>query len=665
MTFASPFHANSTVSLDAPGWSLERICASISQQIGHQVVPSRVCANDYLIVHVHNVPWPELQKRLAWVEYGKWITNGQALTIQRDPKLVKARIEKNTDDTAKYLQNWLRSHEKVLALPPFNAKSIVRQFIDLTKKAEASGSQSTSDKYPAAYSVASQVPFSRAMSNLLMAFSAHQVASIPLGKRVVYSNHPTALQSPLPSSVKQALDQLIDQQTQFLKELAAAGKSAEGFDRFGGRTPLSKDDTYNLVFASEVYLRRFTFRVFSQEGNVIYENWEFLPDNGITAFSSLPEVPPKSIALSPELKAVVNDLRLASNSDLSASPSLLAKLHRPEEHDILTLVVNPILKLSAADKNIVVRNDLLPANFVSRYGPFDNGTIPEGFLSNGSLRFFTDLDVDPQWLTLRPNYQYPSRADGISRSDYSNLIGGVNENGLVDPKSILEFAAATGPNGFLQAVEIAPFLNAITFNANPLFPIGDGWTLLRLAGLLDQASLAKAESGSGLDLATLPSKAQEAYQTFLFSRFLEPGPRVGGGKPSIECRLQNEPTYAFTHSLPHGILKISRSSGSFVAMDIHSPSNKTFQMLYELPDFARATEQQHDSLGTFDLSRLKVFPYERLFITISFPGQELPGASATVQAQAYSSTVYSSWQNFPPDVRDGIQAALGKAKVSR
>lgn len=652
-----------TVTLDAPGWSLKKICAAISAQLGEEVEPHGDCVNDYLIVHVHNVPWSDLRKKLAWAEYGSWYLDGKVLTLAQDKSQIQARLQKNVVALANSYEAIFQKDQAKENELPFDADKLARS---IKLKAEDIARHNKSN-YPADFVQAnslatafndfqSQMPSSLALQDIVEAIPARALAAIPVSDRVVFSNHPTSLQAPLSDSALDKINTLINRQAHLSKALIATGIDPTQIPDGFNPNELTTADTFNIsIRPLNGFGMRATLRIFDAKGSVTYTktrvfNRFSMPNNQVPA-------PTGFVQLAP---GVVQDLKSLMFAGANGpTEAFLSKLRNPEKYDPLSITLDPIAAAVAQGKSIIIRDDsqMLAATGV---WTFKNGTeVPLNFFANeGEI---TDLNPDPNWLGMRVNYLYLTTNTTIPRAAYADLVHAISPDGVMAFLPAMNFAAACGTDGEGSVEVASAFLMPLTYRT---FSLGDdqrSWDMYCLVGSLDPDQLNSAESAHGLDLATLGSEPSRIFKAILLTKFDDQMFSASGSHESyLPPTLDNEPTYAFAHSLPLAVLTIRQTQGSVIRYKVSYKGFKTpFNMESNPNDLADIIENENSNPGTvYDFSSMKVSPQITTTIMISYPGTNRLPLVANFSTEAHTIATYNGWENLPAPIRQAVEDAM-------
>ncbi len=661
------------ITLDAPGWSLRRICSAISSQIGQQVEPHGSCVDDYLIIHVHNVPWPTLMKKLAWVEYGKWYMDGNTLTLETDKELVAARIQQNEDALAQRLADQFKK-DAATSSAPFNSNELVKELklkADLyarkdTSNEPANVKESLGIEY-ASIRLRSKMPLHAGFKKIIESFPPKDLAEIPNGGRFVFSNHPTSLQYAMPATAMTVIKQAVANQLKLIKAARSAGITLRDMQCNGSPANISLDDTFEVSARQSFGIGiQASFRIFGPKGDLVLQDSRQFGFLG--AGMNLNLTPKNELYKKLDPVAAQNFKSLNLFSSIPPSPEFRYILRHPEKFDPLAVVLEPILKVIAPQENILIRNDYL-LFLASGTDVFKNGDeVPMNLLTSAIAKMVSDEDTNQNWLALRTNYVITSALQSIPRAQYQDLIQGISTNGLVDFLSAVKYAGAVGPSGYFSGQLTSPFVSALAYGQNPLEQDQQNWMIFSLVGSLDAGQLAQAQSSRGLNMAELPSEPAKIFKKILLDKFITgliyaQGGRIPMQKPTI---IEDEPTYAFANSMPKAILSIQVKRNdvilySYKFENAGLPSSPQQNLASDPTTFAETIySQKFNHQMHYDFSHLRVSPQETVTISILFPETKMAALTAQFVTRAHTTQVYSGWQELPAPLKTKIESQLKK-----
>ncbi len=656
------------VSLDAPGWPLRRICASISKQIGQQVEPHGSCVTDVLIVHVHNVPWPVLMKKLAWVEYGKWYRDGSTLTLERDKAQITAKQQENADLLAKRLVDQFKKEDAVNDLP-FDATALAREIKlavdDYVRKHKVPNETTVEESEQGAESVIfelrNKMPLVVGFDEILESLPLKRLAELQVGHRIVFSNHPTSLQYSIPDKATKILSNLIANTTAFRDALIADGMQSLLKMPYLGLGDLRPSDVF------EISVKKFrsddidaTFRIFGPLGSLITGDEKLFrlgdeDQQGVPLINNVP-----TANLSP---ANVRNYRVLINpSEEVASPQLRHMLRHPEKYDPLAVMLDPILKATEPGKNMIINDDLLIGALVSDVTFCPAAKIPKNVLSDRYFKSVSEQQSTATWLICRPDhvfrYFHQGTPQAIPRAAYRDLIHGIARNGMMNFMSAMRFVSSFGPNGYFLSPAIDRYLEVLTYNTNSLeqfAPFRQSWLVFDLAGSLDASKLAQAETPKGLNLAQLPSKPANVLKAILFDKF-------SYNRDGWVTTIQGEPTNAFATSMPAARLTITSKKETVYTYNFQYPNvPEKFTVAIPLDMLASSIEiaKYHPKMHP-RITRLRLEPQLTITLKVTIWGRKFPIGIATFVTRGFTKKVYPTWHDFPSREKSEIESDLKK-----
>ncbi len=649
-----PRQTPSLITLDAPGWSIKMICAAISTQIGQKVEPHGSCVDDHLIVKVHNVPWPVFMKKLAWAEYGEWYKDGSTLILERDCNQVTAEIQKNIQEVAKRLDVQFK-RDSAADATPFNADNLVKKIKyraqELARK--DTDTVSVAAKYQngvlnALLEFCEQMPLGRFLRKVVEAFPVEVFAQIPPDVRVVFSNRPTSLEYPFPSSAEKQLSRLIANTRKFQRAAHALGiplsntlGATLAVKQVGELGPvetvlISIRSTSGIGFDAKV-------REFDSNGNLIATSAE--------AFYGANALPSKNQSKSKDqfVKLGKNVVRNYRSLELfhpePPTANFKKVLRHPSKVDPLEVILGPIINATVPAKDIIVRNDFIGLWVPDIITDEDKGVIPRKILTDGNLAATADINRSNRWIVIRPSIPSNSSEQAVSRFEFQNLIHSVTSDGLVDFMSAMKFVHSVGSSGIEGMGTTANYLSALTYGTNPLAVSGLDWLIFDLVGSLDAGQFAQTNSEHGLNLAELRPQQMRIFKRILLYHFL----------PGYSNLNQGEPTVAFANLIPKAILRVSSKTEQMISYH-DTQGGFTFNETSDPNQFAAQLPYFKNEV----ISDLRLEPERTVTITISFPDSKKHPYTSEFVTRSHSTHIYASWKDFPHEVTEAIATRLQK-----
>ncbi|MBI1331809.1 MAG: hypothetical protein GC165_02910 [Armatimonadetes bacterium] len=397
------------VSLDLRGVRLENAANTLAQTLGLdslQIGPT--LTNEVLLVRAHDVDPETLKAKIALALHATWEHRSEGWWLAQTDEQKDADKKTFTKNRYEFINEILRTSKKRYAdMKPFDeaaCRQIQRGLEELSKSAPPKGDYFDD---PRAVKLDLQGPASRLTTAIGLRLTPdmllHLTGETP---RIVFSNHPTQTQYPMPFATDDLLRQLCDQQTLWSNiagttPVQGSRREGQGTPVFLGdmnqrREPLHLSDCYMVTVAFQLPYSTFTVNVYDRKGKQVFNADDNLfdeDDTEATGNTTYDQEIEDSIRKATKLTGIAKeyadavspvDPRLLRGENKALSPQLLQMVLQPETIDPLSIAAPDVYLGAIPEPNVamVLSEDeraVRTAEFLDdSYAKYGDGTITRG-----------------------------------------------------------------------------------------------------------------------------------------------------------------------------------------------------------------------------------------------------------------------------------------------
>lgn len=678
-----------TVTLDAPGWSLNHILAVVSKQTGLNLKASGDCGSDYLVVRVNHVPWPDFKLKLAWIEYGKWEGAGSSLVIERDPSLVQAQVKAENESRVEYLTAQFASRAPKPSAA-FDANKFIDRLSDNSEKQYLAEwtARDPNQSAPAitpklrtrlffqSLSLQSRAtPMGIAVARMINDLPVQALATFHIGESLVYSTQPTALQLPFPPAAMAAYKEGLAENRELQKATWARGIVPSSV--------ADPDDPLGLFHWPTFLLPGGSFgplivRVFRYNGGSlsITPYWylrdgevdEYLDSVDINGQGSAEQNSfPSPGTMMTIQKGAVRDWQAMRNFALGTlSTSLRYKLKHPQEYDPLSLTIAPIVAAMPRSENVIVRDDGLMNQLTYGFELKKPNLVPSDLFHRYQEQGLCQVQSSRDWVAVRDFPNNFGEFNRLPRGSYAELVSSISNSGALPFASVLKFVKTLGPH-LLPTIDLAGTLTSALTNRDNGLPayIGDYQYCLFLTSL-NPTQWHEAFSKKGLAVDNLTGLPLTRLMSFLLNGHngMVSNSDYYLGKDFPMMTIYDDPTVAFAHGLPRMVLKLTKKheTAVFFNSSVSIGMNEVIdQRTIPVSEFGSYTNGSVSgaTMETPDLSRLYLATQHKLTASLVFLTYNYNPISTDFITYSFHPHEYHNWHHFPASIRKKIKAGQG------
>jgi hypothetical protein len=640
-SFAGAQDLSQAVTYESNAASAKKVIAELSALSKVPMEAAPLTANEVLVIHVKDVPLTTVMKKIAEVTSGDWEKDGELW------RLIPSNGRRSLQASAEHYMrvNAIQKGLDRLMKPPAKSKTPVED-----------------DGIPMA---AADMPLmggrsgagAKAIITILSQgrITANTLAGIPEGGRMVFSSHPTRMQTAINFNLGPLVLNLVEQhnknveamreaeanrppKTKEEEQMEAWAKSF-GFDR---KPELIKGNASKLLLvASRTPMMEginLQLKLFDDQGYVATTgNQMIMVGEGM--FGGFTEMMPgatkpapapagdKPIKFSARTQSMIDFFKTMSNPMMvskadSMNKELREVLLRPDLHEPLSFIHGEAVLAVAKEKNLQLVASL-PDEMMSFFGMMVEGVMGgSGYTINAYLKRLengeqTKAENKDGWLTIVPTKPAENRRIRADRVALANFINMAQEKGVPSLDDYAAYALKSeppmeSPGSMMYLMLFAP--NTIQQGFGGM----TNWDMLRFYGSLSIAQKQNLQTGGQISFGTLNQQQANLVRKMVFGanarlQVLDGKAEKTSDNPFLDMArafmpgdsrgLQDEPTEVMPNGLPgNGYVVMNLDKGYFTTV----PS-----------DQAAAPSSMFGALGADEMAMLKYFREDPQFSAFS------------------------------------------------
>ena len=514
------------VSFATAGASTAQVVKDLSAKTGVALATSPATEGDVVTIRAEDVPAQDLLNRIAWAVGGSWRPEGATYRLVRSPAEAEAeRARERSSAIDAYAKSLSIRNDHLKDTPIFSADiadALAKETAAAITRFDPARRKDTGYNEIAA-KLAVEAPSGRALTRLISLVKPDELADLPRGFKVVFSNQPTATQRPLgpkAAEVADVIEKLKDETAVWIRAMAKNGVDPGPVRNstftlpgvYSAFVPLNDVGKVLLTLTRSRSWRGYVqieLFVANKAGFTILSAGENLITD-YRAYGSVPPVPAGEARFAQPAEVGIVMKSNAINQREILTNDLRTRVLQPEQVEPLSLTVGPMYHELAKARR---------ANLVAAIS--DNDFVNEIFLDKDfsptqllhKLKGSNDVLEADGWLVLRPvnaASERPFRADRAALGTYLRR--------RAEPAA-LRFAERTAFAAKLPLNEEAPMAETLGGMV-----AGDGARvsapdsrLLRILGSLTPAQYALAKEGR-LSLYSLGAEPKRLIEEILYGR---------------------------------------------------------------------------------------------------------------------------------------------------
>jgi|GEM_PF-1697995 len=660
------------VTIDIPGWTVKKTLETLSQKTGLKFVASDEIGNDHVIIHVKDVTVAEFMKHLANVEYGQWFKNRGQYDFQLDHKKYQAWADQCTADFAKKIRESIAKRVKKSPIG-FQAEGLAVRLKDDMNRAS---NGRTLDQAQAALNALQKesdlLPIAYALTEILPNLPIDKIATLQRYQRIVFSNHPTAMQYALPDSCNPVLTELQKNQDAFLNVTSGLGLDSVSSLTIPNLTipnkSIDSDYTFNIAFKGDFgLLFEVSMFVFDPKGNLVGRTYTTLglnfgpaPTNKLDPTDEIP-VPerahqfetlfsnaPTGITTDSAGGTIESGINGPKFQEL-ITPEVRKELLNPEIYDPLSLVSYPLLAAYAKAENINIITSGDAIEDLINGDPKQTKFSLQSFKRPPESLFLKVLQSD-NWIEISDATPGDEPLFHLDRSSLGELLRNGIEDGVVSPIAFAKFASLNPSDSFEDGIKV-DYTSVLSTDSKVVTQEKISWLQMQLIGSLDPREISMAQS-QGLRASELNPTQVALLTGAVFDSFKESN--MFSSAP-IGVSILNEPTFAFADGIPPDarISVIEKPTETFSISFIPSVNSQRQEL--PLKDLASIITSKP---SIYDLSSIGLNEERVLTYSLEFPGVRGIYNESNSWVEKKIEQKVKDWHDLPASIVKQIQDAI-------
>lgn len=547
-----------------PGKPVPQLVEEISAAAHVPLSAPKSFQTDIITVRVRDTSLKDLLDRIATLAAGDWQEKNGGYELIRSREKLQAQERAEFDREVSMFQKGIDKQKKTLeSLEPWNdqtARGLALAISDLSKS-RPNGNSIDIKSWRTMQTLDARAPSGRSITRVVAALDARELANLPMGYRVVFSDQPTRLQRPLPHGVALALKDLVAEQN-IWADVAGRFLSEPQGGIYSSATWMKKPFDGQL---GKVLLCIFK----SKNGGGLTANIELLGadrngaiitranqslntfDSGESLNIARPMEGDKPIQPN-EAEEALSQLFSANRVGGGLprlSKGLFEAFQNPERNEPLSLMSGDILVKIAESRNCNLIADQPDESFLVGAMVGTHKMTPSAFLQSCST--YVDISQADGWMTLSSKTPASSRTNRMDRATLGAFLRIVATKGA----SLDDMAAyAVAVKGDLYA---SPgFMLSSFLSSKQQYGYHDP-LMLRFYGLLDSSQRNALAKGAGLPIASLSPAETEQLNQMIFGQNSNLSPKPRQNQSTESSRLEafyngiaREPTELFGGGIP-------------------------------------------------------------------------------------------------------------------
>jgi hypothetical protein len=575
------------MNFETSGERVALVLADWTKRFNEPLLATKSVADDVVVLRFQNVSKKDALDRLASLLHASWRPEHGRLYLSRTD--AQERQEISAERTAR-IESIKAAQAEIasdLASQGTFDATAAKSLTDAVSTLQNNRPGSPMEALKASSRNDSRTPVGRGTARMRLLLSPEELADLPIGIQVVYSNSPTKLERPLPAEATKILQQIYDEQAilggstaetpdqqrtgpsfVFTNQSGTFRRPSFTTNRPGGdMAAFPEVPTRALLLVSRLTHDsnlQFTLALATASGKLVARsNSSFTFSAPAGTFVSK-GASPTPLQLPADAVSFMSLMRQRSSPDSTLMPLQRQELLHPDEFEPLSLCVGRALLAVAK-----AQNENLAALLSDRFiGALYQMTASESMTIDQVLNpisAFGRIEEGNGWLIVRPLTPAFNRSINVKRDKLAAYLGKATSEKGMTMEQLANWSMQlpdTRDNSLPRRYELL-------LRGTQTGPIQDE-NVLRLYGGMTAEQRTAATSGAGLPVSTLSEVSAEAFNRLIF------GFGAGLSFDLVQTPdhpidfdwingLGREPSEALANGLlANGRLKISESSGPIV-----------------------------------------------------------------------------------------------------
>ncbi len=528
-------------------------------------------ANEVIVLRLKAVTVDEAMKRIASTVGAEWHTADAGFELVRPDELAAKLRKEGLEAKAAAIAKMIEQQKKLAGggdpLTTDGATLLAAHY-DQSSNLPNTGNP---ESYQAYRRAQESLPDNRAAWKVLSAIDPKAIAGMESGQRVVFSNHPTAMQLPIDGDLTSIGDQMLQDHNMLadaFKKLRKPDPNKQAVPFYGQDPSVQMDGppvrfvvSLQLMFLSQSYmvemigfdaknnaicLSNVSLNVMGDQNDLMAQRTRVARANESEA--KLPVSPLTQSMLDYMKKSMGNG---GGSGMEPATGELRSALLNPDRTDPLAYIFSEAFLgiANLRNENLVAYPDdsaFLLGMFAGMEGQLKPSLVMQAVTGLGPM-VPTNVTEQDGWLTIRPAHVLETVQTRTSRPALGEFLREFDQKGYLTLDSVGTLAAAVNGREFPVLDMFLPMM--VDPAGADLHQSGD-FNMLKLYGSLDESQLTRLNSHKSIRLAELRPE-----QAALLSRYVYESSRGFGGAPMVRDKsyAQSSADKEPTEAIPGGL----------------------------------------------------------------------------------------------------------------
>jgi hypothetical protein len=624
-----------------------------------------------------------LMAKIGDLTAADWQPKGDGFELVRSRKKQMAEEKAEFDREVAMFQSAIDKQKETLAkLEPWTEKSAttLANLVNDAQRTQQPDGRFDNGAWQRLQALDAKAPGGRALTRILAALDAKQLASLPTDYRIVFSDQPTNMQRPLPKEVIPGLQQMVAEQNMW-SDIATkvfndprdgamfsnAAWMKKPFDGQRGKVLLmiskSSGARQNLGANIEIAAS-------DQKGTIVVRGSQYLNTGAFTNYKA-PVAQPneKPIPMSPlgEAAQVIMQRGPTNGAERKIPKELVDLLLDPEHHEPLALATGDMLVKIAEMKGENLVADMSDELFL--IGVFAGAQKMTPSMAIKTLEMGSAVSEKNGWLTISPVGPASSRSQRMDRSVVGQFVRAVARDGRPSLEEQAKYAVATTGElyntlGFMITMILSQSQQSEYFDSG----------MLRFYGLLDPSQRQALIRGTRLSLGGLTSAQIELINKMVFgqnpnlhTKQQQRGPLSDNAWEAFYNGIGREATEMFPNGIPRNstVALRSQTESVLISPPYEAPGGGMYGTRSLGPDEVAQNIYARERPGIFPWmdadtgwDQRKFWFGNRQVLDFNFDLGELASMTKQLQDTKINPGEAVPYSQIPAEFRDGVQKRL-------
>jgi hypothetical protein len=670
------------VTFTNPGLAVPQLIQELSKAAHVPLFAPKAFQSDVLAIRVKDATLSELLAKIGDLTAAEWQPKGDGFELVRSRKKQMAEEKAEYDREVAMFQTAIDKQKQALAkLEPWTEKSAttLANLLNDAQRSQPTDGRFDNGAWQRMQAMDAKAPGGRALTRILAALDAKQLASLPADYKIVFSDQPTAMQRRLPKEVIPGLQQLVAEQNIWSDVASKVFGDPQGglfsnaiwmkrpFDGQRGKVLLmiSKSSGARQNVGANIEIA-----ASDRKGTIVVRGNHYLNTGATGNYKPpLPQPNEKPLPLSPlgEAAKGIMERGPTNGGERKLPKEVVDLLLDPEHHEPLALATGDMLvKIAEArEENLVAQiSDEL---FIM--GVFAGAQKMTPSMALKTIEMGSMVSEKGGWLTISPIGPATARALRMDRAIVGRFVRETAKDGRANLEEQATYAMGTTGElyntlGFFITMVLSQSQQTEYFDP----------AMLRLYGLLDPNQRQALFRGTRLSLGGLTSTQFEIVNKMVFGTNpnLQAKQQPKGALPDSAWEafyngIGREPTELFPNGIPRESTVVLRiqSDAVMISPPYEAPGGGMYGTRSLGPDEVAQNLYARERPGIFPWidgdtgwDQRKFWFGNRRVLDFTFDFGELALMSKQLQDTKFQSGDAVPYSQIPSEFRDSVQKRL-------